>query len=91
MSSRLRRLARRAKLTHKPEKSQAAAKLHGCEACRDTQNRQDLAKSLIEAGELGRVNARCPHCGAVWLVDFFNDEKGEACIRFTVVPREVPS
>jgi hypothetical protein len=91
LSSRLRRLARRAKLTHEPEKSDAAAKLHGCEACRDQANRQELTKSLIASGDIAGTNARCPLCGATWFVSFFADASGAACVRFAVVPPEVPS
>lgn len=91
MSNRLRRLARRAKLTHEPEKSDAAAKLHGCESCRDQANRQALTKSLIESGDINGANARCPLCGADWFVSFFADASGQACVRFAVVPPAVPS
>jgi hypothetical protein len=88
-----RRLARQAKLTHRPEQSDAAAVLHGCESCRDQDNRQELVKSLIAAGQADEagVNARCPVCGADWSVSFFAGPKGEAHVRFAVVPREVPS
>jgi hypothetical protein len=91
MSSRLRRLARRAKLTHQPEQSDAAAKLHGCEGCRDPSNRQELTKSLIESGDINGAQARCPLCGASWFVSFFADATGQACVRFAVVARAVPS
>lgn len=91
MSSRLRRLARRAKLKHEPAQSDAAAKLHGCESCRDEANRQALIKSLIASGDINGTNARCPLCGADWLVSFFADASGQACVRFAVVARAVPS
>lgn len=91
MSSRrrLRRLAAKAKLSAQYLDPRAAK--HGCAACRDQANRQTLVKQLITANELGPVKARCPICGADWLVSFFADATGQANVRFEVMPAEVPS
>ena len=92
MSGRLRRLRRLAeKVRLQKVQLNPEAQKHGCPACRDQLNRQDLAKQLVESGELGGVKAKCPKCGADWDVRFMEAPDGSACIMFSPVPAGVPN
>lgn len=71
MSSRLRKLARRAELT--PIALNAPRK-HGCTECRSVERRTELIRLLITEGRFLEPSLHsCPVCLAAWRVEFGSD------------------
>ena len=81
MSSRARKLAKKINLTQ----LRATGTLHGCEECRSTEFRQQLAREIVRKGLISDPPLLvCPACHASWRVKFGGDDKGMAIISFTV-------
>jgi len=69
----------------------AANPKHGCDACRDMNNRALITADLVRAGRLCTAKTRCATCGAYWNVRLFESHVHGVCVEFLPVQSEPAS